>query len=389
MRAISYQKIWIFLIIAIVPLVAVQAETLWTGPAFGDWATSENWSAGTPDSSVDALIDTGLAATSGSGYTATAATLTIGGSGTAGLGIGNNTILAVTDLILGRDAASSGLISVGSGAEVRSADSLNSSLIIGQNGTGTLSTTASAEVNIAGPVIVGQNTGSQGSILLNGGDLMILGPLNAARAGSATITINNGGHLTAVTLGAASSTVGDEGGIATISVTGSDSYLSLASLQVMSASTFTVGNGGTINLQNLSDGAGQWTLDAGGRVTVSDVTTLSADSHITFTLQGTASSDYGRFSSDEITFAGQLTIALGLSYAPALGDRFTLFGWIYPTFGAFDIIDLPTLGAGLAWDTSTLYTSGAIEVVPEPSTWLLLAIGLAASFVFKFPRRRA
>jgi len=385
MKAAFYQKIWISFILATASLSTARAETVWSGPAFGDWATPENWSEGTPDSATNALISTGFAAISGSGYTANTAALTVGGTGTAGLGVGNTATLVIADLILGRDTASSGLISVGSGAELRSANPLGNSVIIGQNGSGTLSTTGTAEVNLAGPVIVGQNTGSQGSLLLQGGDLSILGVLNAARAGAATITVNSGGRLTVTTIGPASSTFGDQGGIATTSVTGADSYLSFGSLRVLSASTFTVADGGTISLRNLSDQAGQWEIDAGGRVSVSETTTLSVDSHITFTLQGADPSGYGRFTSEEITFAGQLCVHL--DYAPALGDRFTLFQWVYPVWGAFDHIDLPTLDAGLSWDTSGLYTSGAIQVVPEPSIWTLLALAFGAGFWRKSPRR--
>jgi PEP-CTERM motif len=39
--------------------------------------------------------------------------------------------------------------------------------------------------------------------------------------------------------------------------------------------------------------------------------------------------------------------------------------------------ELPDLGSGLAWDTSTLFTSGKLNVVPEPATLSLLAVGLA------------
>jgi len=36
---------------------------------------------------------------------------------------------------------------------------------------------------------------------------------------------------------------------------------------------------------------------------------------------------------------------------------------------------MPDLGGGLSWDTSNLYTTGAIGVVPEPATLALLTLG--------------
>jgi len=47
--------------------------------------------------------------------------------------------------------------------------------------------------------------------------------------------------------------------------------------------------------------------------------------------------------------------------------------------------ELPTLGSGLAWDTTRFVTTGAIAVVPEPSRALLMLFGLMALF---FRRRR-
>ena len=46
--------------------------------------------------------------------------------------------------------------------------------------------------------------------------------------------------------------------------------------------------------------------------------------------------------------------------------------------GTFDTINGTSLGDGLSWDTSKLYTQGSITVVPEPSTALIGGLGILA-----------
>jgi autotransporter-associated beta strand protein len=76
-----------------------------------------------------------------------------------------------------------------------------------------------------------------------------------------------------------------------------------------------------------------------------------------------------------VTFYGGFTAA-----SLAAGDSFDFFNW-GSVSGTFAALDLPALGAGLAWDTSALYTTGALSVsaaaIPEPSTWTVLT-GAAA-----------
>jgi autotransporter-associated beta strand protein len=73
------------------------------------------------------------------------------------------------------------------------------------------------------------------------------------------------------------------------------------------------------------------------------------------------------------------------------GDAFKLFDWTSilagtsPAASAFSAINLPTLDSGRAWDTSGLFTTGTIVVVPEPGRAILLLIGLLG---FCLRRRR-
>lgn len=63
-----------------------------------------------------------------------------------------------------------------------------------------------------------------------------------------------------------------------------------------------------------------------------------------------------------------------------VGYQFQAFHWNYtlPPGQHFDqIISQP----GYTWDTSQLYTTGYVTLtgVPEPSTWLLAVLGVAAA----------
>ena len=86
---------------------------------------------------------------------------------------------------------------------------------------------------------------------------------------------------------------------------------------------------------------------------------------------------------------GTISIAdLGYVATAAKGDVFNLLDWQGVMGGTFDAgsgfssggilgdFDLPTLGLGLAWDTSAFSTYGVVVVVPEPTRALLLLLGL-------------
>lgn len=67
------------------------------------------------------------------------------------------------------------------------------------------------------------------------------------------------------------------------------------------------------------------------------------------------------------------------------GDSWRIFDWTTLTGGIeapgtgtniFDVVLLPTLPGGIAWDTSGLYTTGNITIAPEPGRVALFSLGL-------------
>jgi len=81
----------------------------------------------------------------------------------------------------------------------------------------------------------------------------------------------------------------------------------------------------------------------------------------------------------EAALSGRLEVLLSGEFSPARGDRFDLFDWTSYS-GRFGTINLPGLSDDLEWDTSDLYVTGELAVVPEPATLSLLALGGLALF---------
>jgi hypothetical protein len=77
---------------------------------------------------------------------------------------------------------------------------------------------------------------------------------------------------------------------------------------------------------------------------------------------------------------GTLDITLQPSFEPTIGERFDIFEnnpvAPQPT-GTFATLNLPALPTGEYWNTSDLYTTGVISVVPEPMSLGIICVGIA------------
>ncbi len=77
---------------------------------------------------------------------------------------------------------------------------------------------------------------------------------------------------------------------------------------------------------------------------------------------------------EHLTFAGALVLELTDGVALQHGDTFDLFAGETAS-DTFNTFVLPTLSGENNWNTSELYSTGTITVVPEPAVIGLLSIG--------------
>jgi alpha-tubulin suppressor-like RCC1 family protein len=99
--------------------------------------------------------------------------------------------------------------------------------------------------------------------------------------------------------------------------------------------------------------------------------------------------DYDRLNVlGQLTLGGALDVSLVDGFVPKLGQSFDILDW-QQLSGTFSSIRLPQL-AGMRWDASQLYATGALTIapaalVPEPAGWML---GAAAALALHLNCRR-
>jgi hypothetical protein len=362
--------------IAIVSTASCHGDTVWN-TSLGDWFVAGNWTNGLPSANSTALINSGLCVISANASQSFTSQLVLGGSNTgqpAGLGVTNNSI-NTKGVIIGLDIGASGLLSLGSNSFL--GVSFVKDLIVGDQGTGTLTASLGAEIVTTGAVSLGNSPGGSGSIDLNGSHLDSLnnfGNFDIGKAGSGSVSLSNGAYLSVAAMPVY---LGRNGGTGSVTVAGSASLMQVKTLTVVTDSTMAVSDGGRILATTLNVGPGDINIGPNGAVDA-NTSTLTSDSRLNFTVAGSASGQVGRFRGQTLFLDGVFSLALAPGFSPAEGDRFSLLEWTSAANGQFDSVELPLLGSGLQWDTSTLYVNGSIQVVPEPGSGVCLSVGTCA-----------
>jgi hypothetical protein len=82
--------------------------------------------------------------------------------------------------------------------------------------------------------------------------------------------------------------------------------------------------------------------------------------------------------SGDMVLAGELELILLGGFEPTVGDVFDVLDWGGLLSGAFDSFAFGPGTSLVEWNFGSLYTTGAIRFVPEPSTLALVGAGLAA-----------
>jgi hypothetical protein len=360
----------------------------WRANGSGSWGADINWTLGlSPGAMYDVLIDpSGSATVNGSAVNMFANNLTVGsaGGGLATLRIDNG-----GDMTCGAEASIGllGRIDLADGHAL-TATALNNAGVLAGSGTvgANLANLATGQVIVGDGeelTIVGTGHASAGQIDVAGGEIRFVGDLtNAASTGAiygtnAVLRLQGGlDNYGALALAFGTNRVfgnilnGPTGFVVVSGASQATFYgdvTNAGTMEVSAGSTAVFfgdfsgngvgGVGGTVLLEgDTRPGASPGVMAFGGDLG------CGAGAVLEMELAGALS---GLF--DRITVAGLLNAGGTLKvildgYDPERWDEFDLLDWgaCVGTFG----LDLPAVAEWLQWDTSDLYTTGAIAVTP-------------------------
>lgn len=209
---------------------------------------------------------------------------------------------------------------------------------------------------------------------------VISGSGGLAKDGSGTLLITASNLYTGTTfIHAGTLSAGNAAALGTGAIrVESGANLSIAAGVVFTRSA-TFASGATLGGKGTYSPAGGFTVVNGmhvapgnspGTLTVGDIsftTTSFLDLEIGGTTAGTT---YDQLvSTGTMALNGTLTVSFIDGFTPSAGQEFFVLDWETLT-GTFSEEILPTLGGSLSWDTSNLYTTGVLAVVPEPALML-------------------
>ncbi len=247
--------------------------------------------------------------------------------------------------VIGSAANSIGTVTVTGGG---SSWTTGQELYVGRFGSGTLSISAGSTVS-SDSAFVGTNPGARGMVTVDGlgstwtnsGDLEIGGSEFDPSGMSDTLIVSGGGAVSV-------------GGLLFVEPAGTVAGNSTLSAFIVNRGVVSPGLD-----PGLLTGATPGALDIDGNFL------QAASGGLLVRLAGTTpGSDYDQLQvSGAVFLNGTLSVALANSFMPTTGNVFDILDW-GSLSGTFDTLQLPMLAAGLEWDTSQLYVSGMLSVVP-------------------------
>jgi hypothetical protein len=297
----------------------------------------------------------------GSGSFFGGANLHVGGAGDAGVVVFNSDstgMFATINVANSNTAGTSGTLIIQSGAAVTGSALVIANVAGDADGAVTI-TGAGSTLTLTGTAITSIGAGVQNT-----------GALNVSNGG----TFNSGTGLTTVR---ATGSIVINGG--TYNSNG-DLTLNGGMLRLLSGTVnadsieLTAGgtvdfDGGVLHVESFTGGLVNQggTLAPGQSLGITTVTgTYFQQSAGTLQIQIgglTPGTQYDRLDVSSILgLDGTLNVLLANGFNPQSGDSFDILNW-FGLLGNFDAINLPALVAPLAWDTSQLYTTGALSVI--------------------------
>jgi hypothetical protein len=304
-------------------------------------------------------------------------------------------------LAAGVTTVSTSAINIAKGGEVQLTNPVSSRLqtpVINNDGlidgsgriTGTLTNNFDGEVSVATAqtlVISGAGNTNAGLISLSGGVIHFTQDLNnqstGAIEGFGTLRVdgvltNDGTLALAGSAGVFGFVANNADGVIHLSGTQPNVFFGVVNnngainIDAGASGTFYGAVTGTGTITNA--GAAQFdanssasTVFGTGSTILASTVTLNANSFaqggLILQLGGDTAGSYSKLEvTGALNLAGKLTVSLVNNFAPALGNSFDLMDW-GTLSGHFGSVSLPALSAGLAWNSSQLYTTGKLEVV--------------------------